>query len=69
MIVRLSVTRFIFFALSHEVKIIRKKLSVYFESQHHHQPHPAHQPNSKLEAADHKADKAIEQIVELLKAA
>jgi hypothetical protein len=35
----------------------------------HHQPHPAHQPNSKLEAAYHKADKAIEQIVNLLKAA
>jgi hypothetical protein len=38
-------------------------------SRFHHQPHPAHQPNSKLEAAYHKADKAIEQIVDLLKAA
>ena len=38
-------------------------------SRFHHQPHPAHQPNSKLEAAYHKADNAIEQIVELLQAA
>jgi hypothetical protein len=38
-------------------------------SRFHHQPHPAHQPNSKLEAAYHKADKAIEQIVDVLKAA
>jgi hypothetical protein len=30
---------------------------------------PSHQPNSKLEAAYHKADKAIERIVDLLKAA
>jgi hypothetical protein len=38
-------------------------------SRFHHQPRPAHQPNSKLEAAYHKADKAIEQIIDLLKAA
>jgi hypothetical protein len=38
-------------------------------SRFHHRPHPAHQPNSKLEAAYHKADKAIERIVDLLKAA
>jgi hypothetical protein len=38
-------------------------------SRFHHQPHPSHQPNSKLEAAYHKADKAIERIVDLLKAA
>jgi hypothetical protein len=38
-------------------------------SRFHHQPHPAHQPNSKLEAAYHKADKAIQNIVDLLKAA
>jgi len=38
-------------------------------SRFHHQPHPAHQPNSKLEAAYHKADKAIEDILDLLKAA
>jgi len=31
--------------------------------------HPSHQPNSKLEAAYHKADKAIERIVDLLTAA
>ena len=35
----------------------------------HHQPDPASKPNSKLEAAYHKADKAIENIVNLLKAA
>ena len=38
-------------------------------SRFHHRPNPAYQPNSKLEAAYHKADKAIEQIVDLLKAA
>jgi hypothetical protein len=35
----------------------------------HHQPNAAHRPNSKLEAAYHKADKAIEAIVDLLAAA
>ena len=35
----------------------------------HHKPDPAHRPNSKLEAAYHKADKAIEKIVDLLAAA
>lgn len=38
-------------------------------SRFHHQPDPAHRPNSKLEAAYYKADKAIEAIVELLAAA
>jgi hypothetical protein len=38
-------------------------------SRFHHKPDPTHKPNSKLEAAYHKADKAIEQIVDLLKAA
>jgi len=38
-------------------------------SRFHHRPDPAHRPNSKLEAAYHKADKAIEAIVELLAAA
>jgi hypothetical protein len=38
-------------------------------SRFHHKPDPADQPNSKLEAAYHKADKAIENIVNLLKAA
>jgi hypothetical protein len=38
-------------------------------SRFHHKPDPAHQPNSKLEAAYHKADKAIENIVHLLHAA
>ena len=35
----------------------------------HHQPDPAHRPNSKLETAYHKADKAIQDIVDLLAAA
>jgi len=35
----------------------------------HHQPDPHHRPESKLEAAYHKADKAIQQIVDLLAAA
>jgi hypothetical protein len=34
-----------------------------------HKPDPASRPNSKLEAAYHKADKAIENIVNLLQAA
>jgi hypothetical protein len=38
-------------------------------SRFHHSPDPAHQPNSRLEAAYHKADKAIQQIVDLLAAA
>jgi hypothetical protein len=35
----------------------------------HHQPDPNHCPKSKLEAAYHKADKAIQDIVQLLAAA
>jgi hypothetical protein len=35
----------------------------------HHQPNADHRPKSKLEAAYHKADKAIQQIVDLLAAA
>jgi len=38
-------------------------------SRFHHTPHPAHAPNSKLEAAYYKADKAIQNIVDLLAAA
>ena len=38
-------------------------------SRFHHKPDPKHRPNSKLEAAYHKADKAIENIVDLLNAA
>jgi len=38
-------------------------------SRFHHKPDPAHRPNSKLEAAYHKADKAIQGIVDLLAAA
>ena len=37
-------------------------------SRFHHRPDPAHRPNSKLEAAYHKADKAIQDIVDLLAA-
>jgi hypothetical protein len=35
-------------------------------SRFHHTPDPAHAPQSKLEAAYHKADKAIQNIVDLL---
>ena len=35
-------------------------------SRFHHTPDPAHAPDSKLEAAYHKADKAIQNIVDLL---
>jgi len=38
-------------------------------SRFHHQPDPAHRPNSKLEAACHQADQAIQNIVDLLAAA
>src|ERR1700722_2777469 len=38
-------------------------------SRFHHKPDPATPPNSKLELAYHKADKAIQQIVDLLAAA
>jgi hypothetical protein len=38
-------------------------------SRFHHRPNPAHPPNSKLEAAYHKADRAIQDIVDLLAAA
>jgi hypothetical protein len=34
----------------------------------HHQPNPDHKPKGKLEAAYHKADKAIQKIVDLLAA-
>lgn len=38
-------------------------------SRFHHKPEPQSRPNSRLEAAYHKADKAIENIVDLLRAA
>jgi hypothetical protein len=38
-------------------------------SRFHHQPDPQHRPDSRLEAAYHRADKAIEHIVDLLAAA
>ena len=38
-------------------------------SRFHHKPNADHRPNSKLESAYYKADRAIEQIVDLLKAA
>jgi hypothetical protein len=34
-----------------------------------HHPHTTHHPNSKLETAFHRADKAIQQIIDLLQAA
>jgi hypothetical protein len=38
-------------------------------SRFHHHPDPAHCPDSKLEAAYHKADQAIQNVIELLAAA
>src|SRR5208283_508952 len=38
-------------------------------SRFHHQPDPAHRPESKLEVAYHRADRAIQDIVNLLAAA
>src|SRR5438445_8258334 len=38
-------------------------------SRFHHQPNPKHRPDSKLETAYHKADKAIQNIVDVLAAA
>ena len=38
-------------------------------SRFHHRPNAGHCPNSKLETAYHQADKAIQQIVDLLQAA
>ena len=38
-------------------------------SRFHHRPDPKHRPASRLEAAYHRADKAIEHIIELLVAA
>jgi hypothetical protein len=38
-------------------------------SRFHHRPDPAHRPNSRLEAAYHRADTAIQRVVDLLAAA
>ncbi len=38
-------------------------------SRFHHRPDPAHRPNSRLEAAYHHADNAIQRVVDLLAAA
>jgi hypothetical protein len=38
-------------------------------SRFHHHPDPQHRPNSRLEAAYHHADKAIENVIQLLAAA
>ena len=38
-------------------------------SRFHHRPDPQHRPNSRLEAAYHRADKAIQNIVDLIAAA
>jgi hypothetical protein len=37
-------------------------------SRFHHRPDAEHKPNSKLEAAYHKADRAIEEVINLLAA-
>jgi hypothetical protein len=47
-----------------------KRLSGPLANSHfHHRPDPQHRPNSRLEAAYHRADKAIQNIVNLLAAA
>jgi len=38
-------------------------------SRFHHRPNPQHRPDSRLELAYHRADKAIQQVVDLLVAA
>jgi hypothetical protein len=38
-------------------------------SRFHHRPDPQHRPHSRLEAAYHRADKAIKHVVQLLTAA
>ena len=38
-------------------------------SRFHHRPDPGHRPDSRLEAAYHRADKAIDNIVQLIEAA
>ena len=38
-------------------------------SRFHHQPDPQHRPNSRLEAAYHRADTAIQRDVDLVAAA
>jgi hypothetical protein len=38
-------------------------------SRFHHQPDPTNRPNSKLESAYHRADKAIQHIVDVMEAA
>jgi hypothetical protein len=38
-------------------------------SRFHHRPHPQHCPNSRLEAAYHRADAAIQRVVDLVAAA
>ena len=38
-------------------------------SRFHHQPDPQHRPNSRLEAAYHRADAAIQRVVDLVAAA
>jgi hypothetical protein len=38
-------------------------------SRFHHRPDPQHRPHSRLELAYHRADKAIQNVVDLLAAA
>jgi hypothetical protein len=38
-------------------------------SRFHHRPNPHHRPDSRLELAYHRADQAIEKVVDLLAAA
>ncbi len=45
------------------------RILAHRQSRFHHKPEQQSRPNSQLEAACHKADKAIENIVDLLQAA
>jgi hypothetical protein len=52
----------------HVIRLLRQHNADLANSRFHHRPDAHHQPNSKLEAAYHRADKAIQQIVDLLAA-
>ena len=52
-----------------DVRLNKRLSGKLANSRFHHKPDPQSRPNSQLEAAYHKADKAIENIVDLLQAA
>jgi hypothetical protein len=49
-------------------RLTRQKSPSWWKRLLAHRPDPHHQPASKLEAAYHRADNAIQQIVDLLAA-